>query len=211
MSTQENLPVTAVEVCSRAMVLVGLSPMSSFNEISRDEVIVASQLYEVIVADCMSAFPFSFCSGQQVLENDPDPPLDRYETAWHLPSLETGQPYFIETVRWNDQPVKYEIMGQRIYCNVDEAEELIAHYQYRLQEAYWPPQFTLMVIERLAERFAIAVTRNSQQITAQGSAYEKQFARTKTRQSQQQTTTGLRPSRFTRFRRRGAGLPGNIA
>lgn len=209
--TQENLPVTPVEVCSRAMVLVGLDPMSSFNETGRDEVIVASQLYEVVVADCMSSFPFSFCSGQQVLENDADPPLDRYETAWHLPSLPTGQPYFIETVRWNGTPIHYEIMGQRIYCNVDASEEVIAHYQYRLQEAYWPPQFTLMVIERLAERFAISVTRQSSQISAQGNAYEKQFARVKTRQSQQQTTTGLRPTRLTRFRRRGAGLPGNIA
>src|SRR5262245_3241672 len=123
--SQEPLPTSAVEVCSRAMVLVGLEKLSSFNEIDRDEVIVASQIYEVVVADCLAMVPWGFASGQQQLENDPSPPLDRYEQAWHMPVIDSNAPVFIETVRLNGIAQVYEIMANRIYCSVDPAEALI--------------------------------------------------------------------------------------
>jgi len=202
---QEGLPQTAIEVCSRAMVMLGLRPMTSFSEVGRDEVIVASSLYEVVLAEQMASYPWKFCSGQQLLELDSSDPLDRYESAWHIPTLPTGQPHQIQTIRVADTPIGYEIMGRRIYCNASDTDEVIAHYQYRVEEPYWPPGFTLSMIFKMAYVLAIAITRKDAQIKGMAMSYDSQLRMAKTRDSQSVTTKRLRQDGFSRFRRGGGG------
>ena len=198
---QVALPQTPEEIASAAMVLLGMRPMQSFGEVGRDEVVVASTLYELMVSELADAHPWKFCQGQQMLENDPTPPLDRYETAWHVPSIPDGQPYTIHTVRWDDYPICYEIMGQHIYCNQDPDQNPIAEYSYRVEEAWWPPSFKMAAVFRLGSMLANAVTRNSGQISAMNSAYELQMSRAKFRDSKTATTKRLDQSRFIRNRR----------
>src|SRR5262245_66507182 len=125
------------------MVLLGMQPMQSFSDTDRDEVVAASTMYELMVSELSEAHPWKFCTGQQLLENDPVPPLDRYETAWHLPQFPQGTPYYIHTVRWDDRPLVYEVMGQRIYLAVDVNAGPVAEYSYRLDEAWTPPSLTV--------------------------------------------------------------------
>jgi hypothetical protein len=133
---QEPLPKNPQEVASRAAVMLGLDPITSFAEQERAEVIVASQLYEVILADVTAAYPWRHCTGQQQLEVDPDPPLDRYETAFHLPVLEDGQPFTIERITCGGlEGVRYDINGSRLYAYTDANQVVICTYQYRVAEA----------------------------------------------------------------------------
>lgn len=202
----EAMPVTPEEVCSRAMVLCGLDAMTSFNETGRDEIIVASQLYEVIVATCLGAYPWRFATGEQLLELSADDPLDRFENAWVYPTLgaNSGRTVQLESVYSGDQPVRFDIVGGLIYANEDDSQELIAHYQYRVEEAYWQPLFALYVINRLAETFAVSVTRNAKQIGAFGQASELWFARAKTRDAQSKSP---RRARHMALRRRRTEWP----
>jgi hypothetical protein len=202
----ENLPVTPEEVCSRAMVLCGLEPLSSFNETDRDEVVVAATLYEVIVAACLSAYPWRFASGEMELEPAADDPLDRYENAWHYPTLDAGRPLQIESVYTGDRPVTYDIVKNLIYASEPETAALVAHYQYRVEEAYWLPQFTLYVIFTLAQTFAQSVTRNAKQMADFRNSAEVQFMRAKTRDSQSKSP---RRARMTALRRRRFGVRGD--
>jgi hypothetical protein len=201
----QGLPVTPEEVCSRAMVLVGLEPLTSFNEQNRDEVIVAGTIYEVMVAAALSAYPWRFASGEQQLENDSEDPLDRYETAWHYPTLDEGRPLQIESVRREDTPIVYDIVKNRIYADADIDDVLIAHYQYRVEEAYWLPQFTLYIIFELASAFAQSITRNAQQISTFNKMAEVQLSRAKTRDSQSKTPKRMNQTGFLRNRRRFSG------
>jgi hypothetical protein len=137
--SQLPLPQTPEEVASAAMVLLGMRQLQSFSEIGRDEVIAASALYEIMVSELSEAHRWKFCTGQQLLEIDPSPPLDRYETAFHMPSFEQGTPYHIHTCRIDGQVQRYEIMADRLYCDVDPSSALIAEYSYRVAEAFWPP------------------------------------------------------------------------
>jgi hypothetical protein len=204
---QEPLPKNPQEVVSRAAVLLGLDPITSFSELDRAEVVVASQIYEVIVADVTAAYPWRHCTGQQVLEVDPSPPLDRYETAYHLPVMEEGQPFTIERISANTtEGIRYDINGGRLFCDVDPGEELVATYQYRVAEAFWPPGFMLLVIMRIAEALAGSVTRNPAQIKSMGEMSEMQFRRAKTRDSQSVTTKVMRMTRFERVRRSRGGF-----
>jgi hypothetical protein len=199
--SQMPMPQTPVEVASAAMVLLGMRPMTSFNEVGRDEVYTVSALYELTVSECAEAHPWKFCQGQQVLENDPLAPLDRYDTAWLLPRFPNGVPYTIHTVRLNDLPVAYEIMGQRIYCDAGTSETPIVEYTYRVDEAWWPPSFKMAVVFRLASMLANAITRNKEQIAAMDRAYEVQLGRTKFRDAKSVTVKRMDQTRFLRNRR----------
>ena len=199
--SQMPLPQTPEEVASAAMVLLGMRQMTSFSETGRDEVVAVSALYELMVSELSEAHPWKFCQGQQILENDPDPPLDRFDTSWHVPSIPAGTPYSIHTVRWDNCPIHYEIMGQHIYGMVDADAEVIAEYAYRVDEAWWPPSFKMAAVFRLAGMLANAITRNSAQITAMGQAYELQIKRAKFRDSMTATAKRLDQTRFLRNRR----------
>jgi hypothetical protein len=190
------LPQTPEEVASAAMVLLGMRPLQSFSEIGRDEVVACSALYEMMVSDLSEAHRWKFCTGQQLLEVDPDPPLDRYETAFHIPSFEHGTPFYIHTCRSGDNVVKYEVMGDRIYANVDGNEGLVAEYSFRVAEAYWPPSFKMCAIFRLAAMLAAAVTRNSNQIKSMEGSYELQLVRARNRDAQSVTPKKMRQRRF---------------
>lgn len=198
--SQLPLPQTPEEVASAAMVLLGMRQLQSFSEIDRDEVIAASSLYEVMVSELSESHRWKFCTGQQQLEVDPEPPLDRYETAFHMPAFEEGTPYFIHTCRSGDQPQKYEIMADRIYCNIDENQGLIAEYSYRVIEAHWPPSFKMCAIFRMAQMLAVSVTRNQSQIKAMSDAYELQLVRAKNRDAQSVTPKRMLQKRFLRNR-----------
>jgi len=200
MTQQAQLPMTAEEVANAAFLLLGLRPLQSFTEIGRDEVVVASALYELMVQELQEAHPWTFCTGQQHLENDPDPPLDRYETAWHLPRFQTGTPYYIHTVRRSDIPVRYEIMAGRIYADVGKDEDPIAEYSYRVEEAWWPPSFKMAAVFRMAFMMATAVTRNAGQMKAMQDGYELQVARAKFRDSKSVTVKRMDQTRFLRNR-----------
>jgi hypothetical protein len=204
----ENLPVTPEEVCSRAMVLCGLEPLSSFNEQGRDEVVVAGTIYEMIVATCLSSYPWRFASGEMALELSTTDPLDRYENAWHYPTLDEGRPLQLETVYADGTPINYDIVKNLIYSNADEGADVVAHYQYRVEEVYWLPQFSLYVIFTLAALFAVSVTRNQKQITTFEQMAQVQFSRSKTRDAQSKSAKRSRPSAL---RRRRGGLPSNVA
>jgi hypothetical protein len=199
--SQMPLPQTSVEVASAAMVLLGMRPMTSFQEVGRDEVYTVSALYELAVGELAEAHPWKFCQGQQILENDPVPPLDRYDTAWLLPRFPNGVPYTIHTVRLSDWPVGYEIMGQRIYCDAGPSEAPVAEYTYRVDEAYWPPSFKMCVVFRLGSMLANAITRKKEQIAAMDSAYEIQLGRARFRDAKSVTVKRMDQTRFLRNRR----------
>ena len=190
------LPQTPEEVASSAMVLLGMRPLQSFSEIGRDEVTAASALYELMVSDLSEAHRWKFCSGQQLLEVDPTPPVDRYETAFHMPAFEQGTPFFIHTCRSGDIVHPYEIMADRIYCDIGTGEGLVAQYSYRVAEAYWPPSFKMCAVFKLAAMLAAAVTRNANQMKSMEGAFELQLMRAKGRDAQSVTPKRLRQKRF---------------
>ena len=201
--SQEALPKIPEEVVSRGALLCGLRPISSFADVGRDEVVVARELYEVLVCDELSAYPWRFASGEQQLENDPNPPLDRYESAWHMPVLPEGMALFMENVRLSDDPVTYDIVGQRIYAHCDPTSTPIAHYQYRAEEAYWTPGFTLAMVLRCAQMFAESVTRKKSQIDGFTQSFEVQLARAKLRDAQSKSYRKMDLGKYSRFRQRG--------
>ena len=142
-----NTAKTDIEVAQRAMVLVGMEPLSSFTE-ATDEALVMNTSYEDIVEDCLAQNNWNFATGQIQLSRLADAPVDRWDAAYAMPT----EPAVIQvqTVTIEDAVQQYDIYEKYIYLNASENDRVVLNYIFRVDTQYWPPAFTLWVIYRLA-------------------------------------------------------------
>ena len=199
-------PSTDIEVAQKAMVLIGLEPLTSFTD-NTDEALVANTIFEDVVEDCLGQHSWNFATGQKTLARLANVPVDRWDAAYALPT----SPDVIQvlTVTIDDAPQPYDIYERYVYINADATADVVLNYVFRPETQYWPPTFTMWVIFRLASVLALSVTRKADVAQSYTQLAEQQFRRAKARDSQQVTTQGLRLSRYHRARL-GSGIYQNI-
>ena len=197
-----NTAKTDIEVAQRAMVLVGMEPLSSFTE-ATDEALVMNTSYEDIVEDCLAQNNWNFATGQIQLSRLADAPVDRWDAAYAMPT----EPAVIQvqTVTIEDAVQQYDIYEKYIYLNASENDRVVLNYIFRVDTQYWPPAFTLWVIYRLASIFALSVTRKADIARSYSQLADVQFRRAKARDAQQVTTQQVALSRYHRIRL-GSGI-----
>ena len=197
-----NTAKTDIEVAQRAMVLVGMEPLSSFTE-ATDEALVMNTSYEDIVEDCLAQNNWNFATGQIQLSRLADAPVDRWDAAYALPT----EPSVIQvqTVTIEDSVQQYDIYERYIYLNASENDRVVLNYIFRVDTQYWPPAFTLWVIYRLASILALSVTRKADIARSYSQLADVQFRSAKARDAQQVTTQQVALSRYHRIRL-GSGI-----
>lgn len=197
-----NTAKTDIEVAQRAMVLVGMEPLSSFTE-ATDEALVMNTSYEDIVEDCLAQNNWNFATGQIQLSRLADAPVDRWDAAYAMPT----EPAVIQvqTVTIEDAVQQYDIYERYIYLNANENDRVVLNYIFRVDTQYWPPAFTLWVIYRLASILALSVTRKADIARSYSQLADVQFRRAKARDAQQVTTQQVALSRYHRIRL-GSGI-----
>mgnify|MGYP003627249465 FL=1 len=201
-----NTAKTDIEVAQRAMVLVGMEPLSSFTE-GTDEALVMNTTYEDVVEDCLAQHNWNFATGQIQLSRLADTPIDRWDSAYALPT--NPSVIQVQTITISNVVQTYDIYEKYIYINASENDDVVLNYIYRVDTQYWTPAFTLWVIYRLASILALSVTRKADIAKSYRELAEMQFRRAKARDSQQVTTTGIALSRYHRIRL-GSGLYAKI-
>jgi len=199
-------PSTDIEVAQKAMVLIGLEPLTSFTD-QTDEALVANTIFEDVVEDCLAQHNWNFATGQKTLSRLTAVPVDRWDAAYALPT--SPSVVQVQTVTIDDQPQQYDIYERYVYLNADASETVVLNYIFRPETQYWPPAFTMWTIFRLASVLALSVTRKGDVAKSYTDLAEVQFRRAKARDSQQVTTQGLRPSRYHRVRM-GNGIYQNV-
>jgi hypothetical protein len=197
-----NTAKTDIEVAQRAMVLVGMEPLSSFTE-ATDEALVMNTTYEDMVEDCLAQNNWNFATGQIVLSRLADNPIDRWDSAYAMPT----EPAVIQvqTITISDIVQVYDIYEKYIYINASADDTVVLNYIYRVDTQYWTPAFTLWVIYRLASVLALSVTRKADIAKSYREMADLQFRRAKARDAQQVTTQQVSLSRYHQIRN-GSGL-----
>jgi len=190
-------PSTDIEVAQKAMVLIGLEPLTSFTD-NTDEALVMNTIFEDVVADCLAQNNWNFATGQKQLSRLTDVPADRWDAAYALPT--SPKVLQVQTVTIDDAPQSYDIYERYLYINAQESDVVVLNYIFRPETQYWPPAFTMWVIFRLASVLALSVTRKADIAGQFTTLAENQFRRAKARDSQQVTTQSLRLSRYHRVR-----------
>lgn len=187
---------SAIDICSRALILIGAEPITSFDD-DNNEALIASNVYEDIARSALVNSRWRFATNQMVLNRLSEAPTGRYTAAYQLP---TGW-LMTHAITVNDVPVDFQTYGKKIYCNEDVNSKVVADYTYRAEEYDWPSYFTLAVEYELASVFAFSLARDAQLAKMMSDQATVQMMRCRTLDSQQQTTRKLNTSRFLTQRR----------
>ncbi len=182
------MAITSIAICSRALLKLGADTVASFDE-GTAEAEVAANLYPSIRDALLSAHPWSFATGQTTLAKLAAEPLADFACAFQLPAdflraLSAG-------ADGRGRGLDYRIHERRLYADV---EPLVLTYIFRPDETGFPPFFDAALIARLAAEFCIPLTESTSRAEVLHRLAEKEFARAKSIDSQQD-----RPERFEDF------------
>ncbi len=168
-----------VALCSRALIRLGAAPITSFSD-GTAESEIAGALFGPTRDALLSAYTWSFASGQVSLTALEDSPIADYQNAFALPNdflraISAGQ-------GGRGRGLNYRIARGALHT---DAEEVVLSYIFRPEEEEFPPYFDMVVIARLAAEFCIPVTENTSRADALFRLADIEFARARQIDAQQ--------------------------
>ncbi len=185
---------TKVDICARALIMIGAQPISSFSDGST-EALVASNIYENIVESTLSRHRWTFATEQQQLSLLTATPTGRYEYAYQLPT--SPDLLQLNTLTVADVPIQYARYGDKIFLNgYGSSSAVIADYVFRQDESQFPAYFQLCLEYQLASIFAGSVARDAAMIKQFSDLAERQILISKNIESQEVSTKRLNSKRF---------------
>ncbi len=175
---------------------MGGSPISSFTE-GTAEADVCEAMYEDIARSALVNSRWGFATAQAALSRLTDAPTARFDAAYQLPSAALT----VSALTVNDAAVTFDTYGDKVYCNVSEAQTVVADYIYRADEADWPPYFTVAVEYSVASMLATSIARDPTLSRLLDQKAQIHMMQARRLDSQRQTTQKLNTSRFIAERR----------
>lgn len=190
------MALTDIDVCARALIMIGAQPISSFSD-GTTEATVASNLYEDTVRDLLARHRWRFASTQLQLSRLVDAPLDKWDAAYQLPA----NVLVLHDLIVNGYNVVYDRYQDMAYCNADESDVVVANFTFRADEDLWPPYFVTLATTQLASLFAYSIANNIEVADYLDRKTLRQLAISRNTDSQEQSTRKLDLSLFERTRR----------
>jgi hypothetical protein len=151
---------TSLTICSDALLMLGATPISSFNDGSTAAT-VANRLYPNICTSLLVAYPWAFTLKKVQLARAIDAPTNEWSYAYPLPSDRLAAPRAVfNTSGTGEAPISaFEIFGASLFT--DESTVVI-DYQYNPGESAYPQYFVQLLKYYLAWHFAEPVTDQTQ-------------------------------------------------
>ena len=192
-STHANTPV---DLCSRALILIGAEPITSFED-GTTEALVSVNMYEDVVRTSLVNTRWRFATNQAILNLLTAAPTGRYDRAYQLPS---GY-LMVHTATVEDNIIDYQIYWDKLFADTSSSDTVILDYTFRANELEFPSYFTIAVEYALAMVFATSIARDASLAALMEKQATNAMAKARSLDSQQQTTRKLVTSRFITNRR----------
>ena len=148
---------TDVSICSDALVMLGASVISSFNE-GTPSATACSRLYPDIRDSVISAYAWSWSVQKVQLSRLSTSPTNEWRYAYQLPSnMLSGALAVFNSGSSTARPINYgwEIYGNQLTTNM---ETVYIDYQATVSEASMPPYFVRLLKTALAGEIAMVIT-----------------------------------------------------
>ena len=170
-----------VALCSRALIRIGAVPITSFND-GTAESEIAGALFASTRDALLSAYRWSFASGQLALTQLASDPVADYNFAFGLPND------FLRAVSagtgTKGRGLNYRIARGALHTN---ASAVVLTYIFRPDEAEFPPYFDQALIARLSAEFTIPVTESTSRAEAHFRIADQEYERARQIDAQQDT------------------------
>ena len=187
---------SAIDIASRALVLIGAEPITSFDS-SSTEALVATNMYEDTVRAMLSTARWRFATEQSILNQLSDVPTGRFDIAHQLPS----NLLVLHGVTINDRLIEFTVYGDKVFSDSTSSDTLVADFTFRADEVDFPSYFSLALQYSLASIFATSIARDDRLMQLMETKANQLMAKARNIDAQQQTTRKLATSRFISNRR----------
>jgi hypothetical protein len=179
------MALTALELCSRALLRIGAQAIASMDE-GTAEAEIASGLYAGIRDALLSAHPWSFATGQESLPRLAAEPTADFRHAFQLPpnflrALSAGSPS-------QGRGLHYRLFEDRLHC---DAPQVTLTYIFLPAESTFPAFFAAALVARLSAEFCIPLTESSSRAQILFNQAEAELRAARRADSQQATTQAL--------------------
>jgi len=179
------MALTALALCSRALLKIGAQPVASFEE-GTAEAEVAANLYPGIRDAMLSAHPWSFATGQSTLARLAATPTADFAYAFQLPVgflrvLSAGVPD-------RGRGVRYRLLEHRLHSDSDR---VTLTYLFQPDESIFPAYFAGALATRLAAEFCLPLTENASRAELLASLADREFRAARLTDSQQATPLSI--------------------
>ena len=187
---------SAIDIASRALVLIGAEPITSFDS-SSTEALVATNMYEDTVRAMLSTARWRFATEQAILNQLSDVPTGRFDIAHQLPS----NLLVLHGITINDRLIEFTVYGDKVFSDSTTTDTLVADFTFRADEINFPSYFSLALQYSLASIFATSIARDDRLMQMMETKANQLMAKARNIDAQQQTTRKLVTSRFISNRR----------
>ncbi|PWS38706.1 hypothetical protein DFH01_05445 [Falsiroseomonas bella] len=179
------MSLTALALCSRALLRLGAQPIASLTE-GTAEAEVAANLYPGIRDALVSAHPWSFATGQAALPRLAAVPHADFAYAFQLPSgflraLSAGQ-------AGRGRGIPYGINEGKLHA---DADAVTLTYIFRPDESAFPPFFAAALVARLAAEFCLPLTESASRSEVLFRLAEQELRQARLVDSQQDTPRAI--------------------
>ncbi len=175
------MALSDIGLSARALIRIGATPITGFND-GTAESEIAANLFPQVRDALLSAYPWSFASGQIALDRLVTTPVADYAYAYALPNdflraLSAGSGS-------RGRGLNYRISGGALHSN---APDVVLTYVFRPDEEEFPPYFDQALITKLAAEFCIPVTESTSRAESLFNMAEREFQRARQIDAQQDT------------------------
>jgi hypothetical protein len=179
------MALTALEICSRALLRLGAQTIASFDE-GTAEAEVAAGLYAGTRDALLSSHPWSFATGQSVLPRLAATPTADFRHAFQLP---TGFLRALSAGPSNaGRGLEYRLLEDRLHC---DADQVTLTYIFRPHESSYPAFFAAALVARLSAEFCIPLTESPTRAQLLFNQAEQELRAARRADSQQATTRAI--------------------
>ena len=185
---------TQIDICNRALNLVGALAISSLDDES-DESVTSNVHFEETLRSALTApggkpFRWSFAKTQRELTRLSATPIARFAYAWQIdPDL-----LEIHAVLLNDSPIEFDRLDDMIYCNADAG--VVAEGTFQPNESALSAAFVEALVLELASKFAMSLKENEGQSEYWARLARDAWAGARSADSQARSSRRLRANRL---------------
>jgi hypothetical protein len=145
---------TDLDICVQTLSRLGQGAIDSFTDGTPNSIRCANTYPDFRIA-MLNFYPWKFATAERQLAQVAGADPLGFEFLYQLPAEALDAPEALYSDTSKTRIKHYEIIGNQVKTNF---QEVFARYQVDVPENFWPPVFTLFVIEAYAASIAVAVT-----------------------------------------------------
>jgi hypothetical protein len=186
------MALTKYDIASAGLIMCGANPVTSFSASGSTEQKICFHLYQSVVDNWLSMFPWRFATKTTLLSRDATGPDTKWQGSYTQPSgMKSLQAINVDR---NGDGLPFDRFENKIFVNAGVDQNVYAVYTYEPPISWWPGYFVSLMETACAQRFAFAIAGKLDLTEGLTKILETSFMLAKNADSRQQTTRKFKVS-----------------